>query len=69
MESEKIEIPLSLYRKIEGKIKGTEFDSVSAYVSFIVSEVLREEEGEEGKPPPEDEEKVKARLKALGYLE
>ena len=64
-----IEIPLQLYEKIEKRIKGSEFDSVSAYVAFVVAEVLREEENQRGAPPPEDEEKVKARLKALGYIE
>ncbi|RLI40665.1 CopG family transcriptional regulator, partial [Candidatus Bathyarchaeota archaeon] len=51
-------------------IKGTGFSSVSGYVTYVLREVLSEEEEEEKEVfSKEDEEKIKARLKALGYIE
>ncbi|MHB8094842.1 MAG: CopG family transcriptional regulator [Candidatus Aminicenantales bacterium] len=64
-----VSIPTSLHQKIEEAIRGTEINSVSAYVVKIVRESLsREQEGKEVFSP-EDEEKVKERLKALGYID
>jgi len=65
-----ITIPTQLAEKIQQRIKGTEFASVSAYVSYVLSEVLsglEEESGEEFSK--EDEERVKDRLRSLGYLD
>jgi len=65
-----ISIPASLVEKIEKRVKETEFDSVSDYISYVLREVLSEEEGEEEQTfTKEDEEKVKERLRALGYLD
>ena len=64
-----VSIPASLYKKIEEKIKGTEIDSVSSYVTKIIKENLAKEEGASESLSKEDEEKVKERLKALGYLD
>jgi len=66
----KITIPAPLYKKLEEKIKGSEFPSVSDYVVFILNEVLSQEEGLGGQAlSTEDEAKVKERLRALGYLD
>lgn len=67
-ENMKIEIPASLYRKIEERIKGTGFTTVSSYVVYVLREVLAEDEEEE-EFTEEDEEKVKERLRSLGYLD
>ncbi len=64
-----VSIPASLYKKIEEKIKGTEIDSVSSYVTKVIEENLAKEEGASESLSKEDEEKVKERLKALGYLD
>lgn len=64
-----VSIPASLYKKIEEKIKKTEIDSVSNYVTKIIKENLAKEEGASESLSKEDEEKVKERLKALGYLD
>jgi len=70
MEKRKtIEIPETLYDRVSARIKGTEFASVSDYVARVIRERLAVEENE--KPSgytKEEEEKVKQRLKALGYL-
>ena len=61
-------IPTSLFNKIEERIKGTGFSSVSSYVTYVLKEVLSEEE-EVKTFTKEDEEKIKARLRALGYID
>ena len=58
-----------MYKQIEEKIKGTDMDSVSSYVTKILKEALLKQEGSSESLSKEDEEKVKERLKALGYLD
>ncbi len=71
MEKEFIDIaiPTSLYQKIEEKIKGTEFPSVASYVAKVMDDSLSKDEGTKEAFNKEDEEKVKDRLKALGYID
>jgi Arc/MetJ-type ribon-helix-helix transcriptional regulator len=72
METEKkktVEIPESLFERVEAKIRDTGFKSVSDYVVHVLREKLGSE-GSEQTPSytKEEEEKVKERLRALGYL-
>ena len=65
-------IPVSLFKKIEERIRGTEFSSVSDYVTYVLRELLASMEEEEGAGEAltkEEEEKIKERLRALGYLD
>jgi len=64
-----VSIPTSLYKKIEEKIKGTEYSSVSSYVTKILREILSKDEENKEVFSPEEEEKIKERLKALGYID
>ncbi len=66
-----VSIPVPLYEKIKKRIDGTGFKSVSDYVTFVLREVLAslEEEEQEEAFSQEQEEKVKDRLRALGYLD
>jgi len=64
-----ISIPMELYEKIEKRIKETDFASVSSYVTYVLEEILAETGEEETSTKDEDEEKIKARLRALGYVE
>ena len=66
-----VEIPAELYERIEKRVKETEFSSVSEYVTYVLQEVLNtlEEEEEMEVFSEEEEEKVKERLRALGYLD
>jgi len=64
-----ITIPTSLYKEIQEKIKGTEISSVSSYVVKVLRESLSEEKEKKEVLAGEDEEKVKERLKALGYID
>ena len=64
-----ISLPMSLIDIIKGKIKGTGISSVSAYVSFVLRQILSEPEKEKKEAlSKEDEIGVRERLKTLGYL-
>ena len=65
-----VSIPTQLFQKVEERIKNTGFTSVSSYVTYVLREIVEEEEGEpEEAFTKEDEERVKARLRALGYID
>ena len=61
-----VSIPIPLHNKVKDMIKGTGFTSVSDYVVFVLRELAAE--GNEGFST-KDREKVKARLRALGYID
>jgi len=66
-----VSIPTVLGDKLKSRIEGTGFTSLSDYVTYILREVLAslEEQEKETTFSKEEEEKVKERLKALGYLD
>jgi len=66
-----VSIPVQLYEKIKKLIEGTGFTSVSDYVTFVLREVIAslEEEEKEEVFTKEEEEKIKERLRALGYID
>lgn len=67
-----VSIPVPLFEKVKKRVEGTGFTSVSDYVTFVLREVLtseKEETEEKEAFSKEDEEKVKQRLRALGYLD
>lgn len=64
-----VSIPTALFKKVEERIKGTGFTSVSSYVTYVLREIVAEEEKTEEPFTQEDEERVKARLRALGYID
>lgn len=70
-EYEMIRIPKDLIGKIKERIQGTEFKSVDEYATFVLEEVIKEtgEEEPEEVFSEDDEQKVKERLRALGYLD
>ncbi len=62
-----VKIPKELYEKAKKFIEETgTFASVEEFIKYVLEQVLVEEE----KPSytPEEEEKIKERLRALGYL-
>lgn len=65
-----VPLPMSLYKKVKEAISKTGFHDVPAYISYILREILAEKEiqSEKTSLTSEDEEKVKQRLRALGYL-
>jgi Arc/MetJ-type ribon-helix-helix transcriptional regulator len=66
-----ISIPTPLANKIKKRIEKTGFHSLSSYVTYVLREVISNKEKEEQDEAfsKEDEEKVKERLRALGYLD
>jgi len=60
-----VNIPRSLYEKIEKKIAGTIFTSVEEYVALL----LENEFPEEAQYSEEEEALIRERLKKLGYIE
>ncbi|WP_297549395.1 CopG family transcriptional regulator [Thermococcus sp.] len=65
-----VKIPKSLYERIKEQIEGSGFESVDEYVTYVLREVLANLEGEDEEVfSEEEEEKVKERLRALGYLD
>jgi metal-responsive CopG/Arc/MetJ family transcriptional regulator len=68
-ETMTVSIPTSLYKKIEETIKGSGEASVADYVAKVLREKLAQEEKKAESFSQEDEEKVKERLKALGYID
>jgi len=60
----KVEIKNEIEEKIKEKIEGTGFKNAEEYINYILRDLLFEEDFTE-----EDTEKVKERLKALGYMD
>ncbi len=63
-----VSIPTPLAEKIKKRIEGTGFNSISSYVTYVLRELMANTEEEEVFSK-EDEEKIKERLRALGYLD
>jgi len=65
-----ISIPTQLAEKIRKRMEGTTFNSLSSYVTYVMSEVLSEiDEDTQEVFTKEDEERIKQRLRSLGYLD
>ena len=71
MENEAIDIsiPAELFKQIEKKIKDTDVASVQDYVIKVLKGSLTEGGKEDEGLSKEEEDKVKERLKALGYMD
>jgi Arc/MetJ-type ribon-helix-helix transcriptional regulator len=68
-ENTPVEIPTDLYKKIEEKIKKSEVSSVADFITTLLKDKLSIDQPETNSLSSEDEEKVKERLKALGYMD
>mgnify|MGYP000039619184 CR=1 FL=1 len=68
-----VSLPQPLAEKLKKRMEGTGFTSMSSYVTYILRQVVSSIEEEESAPKEaftkDDEERVKSRLKALGYLD
>jgi len=66
-----VSIPKPLAKKVKKRMEGTGFNSMSSYVTYVLRQVISsmEEEDQTEDFSEEDEEKVKERLRALGYLD
>jgi len=67
-----VTLPEDIYREIARRVKETEFESIDSYVTYVLEEILRELESETTVKPEEEEakdERVKDRLRDLGYVD
>ena len=67
-----VSIPKPLVEKIKERMKGTGFSSVSSYVTYVLRQILssiEEEERTKQAFTKEEEDKVKQRLRDLGYID
>jgi len=67
-----VSIPKPLADKIKERMKGTGFSSVSSYVTYVLRQVLSSiEQDKRAKQAftKEEEDRVKQRLRNLGYID
>ncbi len=64
-----ISIPAELFKAIEDKIKDTDISSVKDYVVKVLKDSLSEGQKKNQSLSKDEEDKVKERLKALGYMD
>ena len=64
-----IKIPASLFKRIEKALAGTDKNTVEEYIISLLEEKVPAEPAREESLSDEDEEKIKERLKALGYMD
>lgn len=64
----KIEINEEIIKEIQKNIKGTNFKNVEDYVNFILKQIIKQEETSKGFSE-DDEDKIKERLRGLGYID
>lgn len=58
-DNKTISISAELYRQLEARVSSTSFSSVDEYATSLLVQVIKKEE----------EEEVKRRVRALGYME
>lgn len=63
-----VEVPKRVLSRIERRVEHTDFDSTSAYVTFVLEEVLASVEADDLNDAV-DEDEVRDRLRSLGYLD
>lgn len=65
-----VSIPYSLRKRIEAAIENSGFKSVSDYVTYVLREVISMHEQEKISQAfdKRDVERIKERLRALGYI-
>ncbi len=68
-EDKAVHLPAELYDRVKERAEATDFGSIEEYVTFVLQEVLKEEEPEEIALDREQEKEVKKRLRALGYVD
>jgi CRISPR/Cas system type I-B associated protein Csh2 (Cas7 group RAMP superfamily) len=66
-----ISIPTPLAEKVKKQIEGTGFNSLSSYTTYVLRQIVSSKEPEDRVKgfTKEDEEKIKERLRNLGYID
>ncbi|MEE8374223.1 MAG: CopG family transcriptional regulator [Dehalococcoidia bacterium] len=68
-ENKAVYLSANLYGRVEERLSNAGFGSVDEYVIFVLEEVLKDDEEDTVAFTKEEEEEVKQRLRALGYLD
>jgi hypothetical protein len=69
-ETKIIILPAKLYNRLEERARLSGFDSTNEYVIFVLEEITKEEEkAEHVTMSKAEEEKIRKRLRELGYLD
>ncbi len=63
-----VELDEELLKRIEGMLNKLGFSSVEEFIEFVVREAVEAADVAEAGMSKEDEEKVKERLRNLGYI-
>ena len=64
-----INVPKNLYLKTQKQLEGSDMQSVSEYLTFLLRLVISDEGLRDKEDPKKLEETLKKRLQALGYLD
>jgi hypothetical protein len=64
-----VQIPIDLFKRIEHRIKEEGTESAADYIIKTLEKKMMEESLETEKISENEEEKIKERLKALGYMD
>ncbi|ADI31600.1 CopG family transcriptional regulator [Staphylothermus hellenicus] len=67
--SVKISIPKTLYEKITREAKDAGFNNIEEFIIYVLEQLVETSSVEGETMSKEDEEKVKERLRALGYID
>ncbi|MGA9839073.1 MAG: CopG family transcriptional regulator [Thermoplasmata archaeon] len=62
-----VRLPEEVARAVEERIRGTSFESIDAFVAFVLARLL--ERTGEAVFSEEDERVLKERLRSLGYID
>jgi Arc/MetJ-type ribon-helix-helix transcriptional regulator len=62
-----VELPEELVQAIAERIRGSSFESVDAFVTFVLARLL--EESNDAAFSEENERQLKERLRSLGYID
>jgi len=63
----RVVVPEEIVRGLEERMKGSSFESVDAFIAFILARIL--ENPGTGAFSEEDERLLKERLRSLGYID
>lgn len=68
-----VDVPEEHYERFEERAPDKGFDTADEYIRYVLKQVYEKlegrESGEKSSYTPEEEEKVKDRLRGLGYLD
>ena len=68
-ENCRIAISRKLYREVEKRIAGSQFDSVDHYIEHVIREMLAVDENEYTLMTREQQDQITKRLRDLGYFD